>query len=259
MGVSQMNLDGMQDFPVGSDAWWHSHLPYRIRHHRIDSKTTVLYGRVAVSGKRMPGGRIYTKDMLSMALSRYDRDFIQPRSAVTRLQGLVSGFEPVRSLNNYPLFAEPFLLSPPVWEPDLQVYSFYAYFHPVSNYLEVLKAVSAGYKFCTLRTCPIWLASVKQGQVDPESFSLDRVDIEVVQQGGCAVCGYGWPNKAFYHHEICPCCGTQFGYDDAIKSHAELRKLWVRRGIHWWGEPTERPEGWDPEQQMRLAGLSHVE
>lgn len=53
-----------------------------------------------------------------------------------------------------------------------------------------------------------------------------------MERGGawdCLVCGHPGleedPRRST--HEICPCCGTQFGYDDAQASHAELRQAWL--------------------------------
>jgi hypothetical protein len=78
----------------------------------------------------------------------------------------------------------------------------------------------------------------------------------------CPVCGYpaldepawvdGHPSE-----DICPSCGTQFGYDDALgiddesrrAVHAELRARWVASGCKWWS-PDPRPTGWDPQHQL---------
>jgi hypothetical protein len=78
----------------------------------------------------------------------------------------------------------------------------------------------------------------------------------------CPVCGY---RRLFNEpwlddnpsDEICPCCGTHFGSDDARGVdeasrrivHAELRTRWVASGCEWWSsEPP--PPGWDPQQQL---------
>lgn len=81
----------------------------------------------------------------------------------------------------------------------------------------------------------------------------------------CPVCGYGelreppWDNDS-PSDEICPSCGTQFGYDDAAGGdaarrqvrHRELREAWVARGMPWdSGDIKPAPEGWDPRQQLR--------
>lgn len=69
----------------------------------------------------------------------------------------------------------------------------------------------------------------------------------------CPVCGYDRledPPKIFI---ICPSCGTEFGYDDAFSSHAELRAKWLRSGALWWSTVDPRPENWDPQQQVEAV------
>lgn len=71
----------------------------------------------------------------------------------------------------------------------------------------------------------------------------------------CPVCGYSAmpdPPKDF---NICPCCGTEFEYHDARRSHEELRQEWLRQGARWFSEATPPPEWWDPYRQLALAGL----
>lgn len=52
----------------------------------------------------------------------------------------------------------------------------------------------------------------------------------------------------FATFEICPCCGTEFGYDDASASFEDLREAWISGGCVWWnGKP---PEGWDAKEQL---------
>ena len=55
---------------------------------------------------------------------------------------------------------------------------------------------------------------------------------------------------ADYH--ICPCCGTEFGNDDAEYSHEQLREMWVAGGANWFfGRP---PEHWNPWVQLIQNG-----
>ncbi|MGK9234648.1 hypothetical protein KXS07_17825 [Inquilinus limosus] len=74
---------------------------------------------------------------------------------------------------------------------------------------------------------------------------------------GCPVCGF--PDVAAYDEhgcatfEICPCCGIEFGYDDATTSHSELRARWIAGGKRWWSE-RERPPGWDADAQLARIG-----
>jgi hypothetical protein len=82
------------------------------------------------------------------------------------------------------------------------------------------------------------------------------------QERTCPVCGYaelfdipwvgGHPSD-----EICPCCGTHFGYDDfetdaAARSarHAALRKAWVDAGYPWFSQTRTSPPDWDPRRQL---------
>lgn len=75
------------------------------------------------------------------------------------------------------------------------------------------------------------------------------------------MCGYPHLTEPPYNehgcasHDICPCCGTQFGYDDAKRSHMQLRRRWALRGMKWWNE-FEPPSGWNPAAQLEAAGLA---
>ena len=71
----------------------------------------------------------------------------------------------------------------------------------------------------------------------------------------CPVCGYEYLEEKPYDKqgnasfEICPSCGTEFGYDDANKSNKDLRAKWIKNGKNWWSKsPT--PKNWDPDQQL---------
>lgn len=78
----------------------------------------------------------------------------------------------------------------------------------------------------------------------------------------CPVCGYDELPYAPIDHEICPSCGTEFGYDDANTSHSELRERWLHTGPQWWYREVEPPVGWDGRKQLsNLASLtvgSHI-
>ncbi len=77
----------------------------------------------------------------------------------------------------------------------------------------------------------------------------------------CPVCGYTHlPDPAYddalvASFEICPCCGTQFGYDDAITPYSHLREKWIHAGSPWTSESIAPPEGWDASKQLANAGL----
>lgn len=71
----------------------------------------------------------------------------------------------------------------------------------------------------------------------------------------CPVCGYLDLPERPEDHEICPCCGTHFGYDDLRFSHDELRRNWLAQGGRWFDYATQRPEGWSAHGQVWKAGF----
>lgn len=70
-------------------------------------------------------------------------------------------------------------------------------------------------------------------------------------------------------YSICPCCGTQFGYDDSTFSHEALRRRWVENGMKWWSTATTQKNDWSGSVQIskhdmetKTVGLSlekHIE
>jgi hypothetical protein len=77
----------------------------------------------------------------------------------------------------------------------------------------------------------------------------------------CLVCGYPDLDEPPYDEfgcssfAICPCCGTEFGYDDAATSHEELRRRWVADGARWFSRATPPPPHWSAAEQLEQAGL----
>lgn len=72
----------------------------------------------------------------------------------------------------------------------------------------------------------------------------------------CPVCGFAKMENPPEDHFICPCCGTQFGYDDVAHSYEQLREAWISSGARWFnGLP---PLTWNPWQQLAAAGLSYA-
>lgn len=69
----------------------------------------------------------------------------------------------------------------------------------------------------------------------------------------CSVCG--WPRLRLppRDHQICPCCGTHFDYDDYGMTHAELREDWAAKGYPWFSRYTPAPDGWDAGAQLRAV------
>jgi transcription elongation factor Elf1 len=72
----------------------------------------------------------------------------------------------------------------------------------------------------------------------------------------CPVCGFNELPEPAYDEtgtssfEICPCCGTEFGYDDSSVKHSELRKKWISAGAKWWSKAQRTPLGWNAAQQL---------
>jgi hypothetical protein len=72
----------------------------------------------------------------------------------------------------------------------------------------------------------------------------------------CRVCGYiqdelPWGNDGKTPiFEICVCCGTEFGYNDAtIRAVKKYRETWLSEGAKWF-KPKFKPRDWDLEEQM---------
>jgi hypothetical protein len=49
----------------------------------------------------------------------------------------------------------------------------------------------------------------------------------------CPVCCFDKMPDPPQDYNICPCCGTEFGYDDEFKSFAQLRQEWITGGMRW--------------------------
>jgi len=60
-------------------------------------------------------------------------------------------------------------------------------------------------------------------------------------------------------YNICPCCGSEFGYDDATRA-AVLRKrvLWRAAGSVWFA-PAEKPSNWSLSAQMEQIPSDYVD
>jgi len=77
----------------------------------------------------------------------------------------------------------------------------------------------------------------------------------------CPVCGYAGLDRlpcddhGLLFYDGCPCCGTEFGYTDRVATHLQLRRWWIARGMPWSCDAIAPPPAWDPEKQIRDAGL----
>jgi hypothetical protein len=78
----------------------------------------------------------------------------------------------------------------------------------------------------------------------------------------CPACGFlldfePWSNES-PSDEICPCCGIQFGYDDAAggnmqrrsELYQEWRRDWIAKGMPWRSEGAPAPRDWNPGKQL---------
>lgn len=74
----------------------------------------------------------------------------------------------------------------------------------------------------------------------------------------CPVCGYPELDEKPSNHEICPSCGTQFGYDDYLRSHEAIRQQWLNSGAEWFLKGYE-PYGWNAFTQLRSAGFLKIQ
>ena len=60
-------------------------------------------------------------------------------------------------------------------------------------------------------------------------------------------------------YEVCGCCGYEFGFDDNPgngegESFERVREDWIAGGCKWF-EPSEKPDGWNADDQLKAAGL----
>lgn len=66
----------------------------------------------------------------------------------------------------------------------------------------------------------------------------------------CIVCGFinleQVPIYPFSSHEICSCCGTEYGLDVQRIEDVELvRQEWLDEGAPWFYDDADRPDGWN--------------
>lgn len=83
-----------------------------------------------------------------------------------------------------------------------------------------------------------------------------RTNLKMADPHLCHVCGYksaGYPwgeNSLKPSFEICSCCGTEFGNDDATpKGVRQARAKWMENGYPW-VKSELKPKDWEPDIQM---------
>lgn len=72
----------------------------------------------------------------------------------------------------------------------------------------------------------------------------------------CRICGLKydepiWLSETYGSHDICSCCGREFGYEDCgIESIRSYRENWLKKGANWF-IPKFKPTNWNLEQQLK--------
>ncbi|MDR6496626.1 hypothetical protein J2797_006553 [Paraburkholderia terricola] len=71
----------------------------------------------------------------------------------------------------------------------------------------------------------------------------------------CRVCGYEVSEPPWGEDgdsptwDICPCCGTEFGYEDCTPASAQKkRELWISSGEKWF-DASKKPMDWNYDGQ----------
>lgn len=73
----------------------------------------------------------------------------------------------------------------------------------------------------------------------------------------CPVCAYPEMTDPVHEGNICPCCGTEFGYDDDLDvTYQQLRQRWIEHGMLWFSPVASQPHGWDPFIQLIEGGFT---
>lgn len=70
----------------------------------------------------------------------------------------------------------------------------------------------------------------------------------------CPVCFYDKLDEPARDYNICMCCGTEFGNDDDLHTHSELRSMWIATGAKWFFRTP--PLLWNPWQQLAAANIT---
>jgi len=60
----------------------------------------------------------------------------------------------------------------------------------------------------------------------------------------CPVCGYSRLEEPPANFTICDSCGTEFELDDEVRTHDQLRRLWLQNGAQWFNPAVAAPRGW---------------
>lgn len=76
----------------------------------------------------------------------------------------------------------------------------------------------------------------------------------------CRVCGYEsdvppWGEDGLPLFDICPCCGVEWGYEDALPAGVkQYRENWISRGAPWFDRYTAR-DGLETSERLRRLSV----
>jgi hypothetical protein len=78
----------------------------------------------------------------------------------------------------------------------------------------------------------------------------------------CPTCGYPELNQPAWDiktgspsFDICPCCGCEFGYNDATPlAREKYRREWTHNGANWF-KPELKPSNWNLKEQLNRIGV----
>jgi len=71
----------------------------------------------------------------------------------------------------------------------------------------------------------------------------------------CPVCGYREMPDPPEDFNICPCCGTEFGYTNAGVTNEQVRAKWLSQNAPWFSPDIQPPADWNPHRQLVEAGF----
>lgn len=85
-----------------------------------------------------------------------------------------------------------------------------------------------------------------------------------MQSKNCRVCGLGFLESPWGQDgqtpswEVCPCCGTEFGYEDCtLIGVRSQRNRWLASGAKW-VDKTKAPDDWSLEKQIAAIPVEYV-
>ena len=75
----------------------------------------------------------------------------------------------------------------------------------------------------------------------------------------CLVCGYDEMPHPPRDYSICPCCGVEYGLDDAFESYEAIRREWLLSGCGWFSrfKPYIASINGNAWEQLDRAGYSY--